>query len=244
MNAEVGHLLKMDKKSAIQSLTDGFGAVLENDSHLGITYLLKSTEKPIFFTEGITDRIILETAWKKSNNGTSMPFIIQEFFSANSLGQLFGVGDQAPDGIFHQYPDRKMVALFNFDHTGYNNWNRKNKFNTIVEEDPSSCLVRCNDANGYLMLLPVLNNEYIKPLAMSDDGNSLEQKSQLMIESLFLGNKKLRELYFNKYSTPGGGSYFAFTGKKRLFAYSLENESSASFEEFRPLFAKILDIIS
>src|SRR5690606_37032757 len=152
MDRVLGYPIKENITSAIEDLTNGLTSVTVEESNLGIIYNIKNTNKHILFTEGITDKIILETAWEKLYSSKQRNFYIQDCFSAQFLGTLFNQGNELPDGIFHQFPDKKFIALFDFDGAGYSNWNRSKKFPDIIEQNPAKCLTRYNNANGYLLL--------------------------------------------------------------------------------------------
>jgi len=134
--------VKTDKRTAIHFLTDGFAVLTQEDSDLGIEYNISKTNKHILFTEGITDKIIVTTAWNKLNPRVDMPFYIQNCYGAGFLNILLSNGDDAQDGIFTNYPEKKFIGLFDFDGVGYCKWNGVKKFNVNVNEDPLTCLTR------------------------------------------------------------------------------------------------------
>lgn len=246
MDGELGCPVAENIHDAVRSLSDGMVTVTQDEGNLEITYNLRKTSKHIVFTEGITDKIILEIAWSKLYPTEEMPFFIQDAFSANFLGTLFNQGDQTPDGIFTQFPNRKLIALFDFDKEGYGNWNREKKFPKVLESDPAKCLTRSNEHNGYLILLPSTKDEEINKLVLINSQETFKDKSNLTIESLFLGVPHLREKYFREQTVLGGGTIYTFDGKKggkRIFANSLRDLDNTSFLEFTAIFDKISDII-
>lgn len=243
MDRVLGYPIKENITSAIEDLTNGLTSVTVEESNLGIIYNIKNTNKHILFTEGITDKIILETAWEKLYSSKQRNFYIQDCFSAQFLGTLFNQGNELPDGIFHQFPDKKLIALFDFDGAGYGNWNRSKKFPDIIEQNPAKCLTRYNNANGYLVLLPSTDKKVIMDLVIKDKNETFEEESKLTIESLFLNFELIREKFFIEQKIIGGGSYFTFNGKKREFSQYLSTLDSIYFEEFIPLFDKIDEIL-
>ena len=58
---------KRSKKEALSILTEGFATLNDIEPTLSIDYNLSKTDLPVLFTEGITDKIIIEEAWKKLN---------------------------------------------------------------------------------------------------------------------------------------------------------------------------------
>lgn len=243
MDRALGYPVKEDKKNAVQNLSNGLETISIEEGSIGIEYTLKNIEKDILFTEGITDKITLEIAWKKIYGNNEMPFFIQDSFSANFLGTLFNQGDQSPDGIFVQFPNKKLIALFDFDQAGFTNWNREKKFKNIIENDPSKCLTRTNNQNGFLVLLPATNEEPIKSLVIKNNLETFKEESKLTIESLFLNIKEIREEFFGEEIMTGGGKIYLFNGNKRKFTEKIKTMDPSNFSQFRPLFEKILQII-
>ena len=243
MDRILGCPLKENIKSAIEDLTNGLTSVTVEESNLGIIYNIKNTNQHILFTEGITDKIILETAWAKLYSSKDRNFYIQDCFSANFLGTIFNQGNELPDGIFHQFPNKKLIALFDFDGAGYGNWNRKKTFPNVIEQNPERCLTRYNNANGYLVLLPSTNKRLIMDLVIKNGNETFEEESKLTIESLFLHFEFIREKFFTEQKIIGGGSYYTFNGKKREFSQYISSLDLIYFEEFIPLFEKIEEIL-
>ncbi|KFC21796.1 AAA family ATPase [Epilithonimonas lactis] len=244
MDRTLGYPIKEDKDVAVQNLSSGLASISIENGNFGIIYNINQTNKHILFTEGITDKIILEIAWKKLYDSKEIPFFVQDSFSVNFLGALFNQGNLKPDGIFHQFPHKALIALFDFDNAGYCGWNRDEKFPSIIESNPSKCLTRSNNKNGYLLLLPVPSESNIRNLVIKNGQETFKEKSNLTIESLFLNVPGFAEKYFTIESLPGGGSFYSFKAKKRKFAENLEILESKYFENFKPLFEKIEFIIS
>jgi len=240
MNRDLGRPIKQDKRTAINILSSGLASLTIEESSLGIAYNIREANKHVLFTEGITDKINIEIAWEKLYPGRSRNFYIQDCFSAKVLGNLFTQGDQAPDGIFHQFSDLKMIALFDFDGAGYSEWNNKKKFPVLLEENPRKCLTRFNRKNGYLLLLPVPNISEIIQQVIISDNDTYEDKSHLTIESLLFNTSELKK-YFKTLALPGGGTANVFNDNrsKRDFSDSLNDLDASAFSEFTPLFEKI-----
>jgi len=57
-------------------------------AQLDITHVLKNTTGPVLFIEGVTDEIILETAWTKFYPDAPRPFDIQGTFGCGSRGAV------------------------------------------------------------------------------------------------------------------------------------------------------------
>lgn len=230
------------KSYAICILTEGIATLNNEDTYTGINYNIDHTNLPVLFTEGITDKIILETAWNKLFE-TELPFFIQDCFDASFLGNLFRRAEDAQDGIFSKYPDKIFISLFDFDQEGYNTWNglRKKYFN--IEKDPMKALtLKHKTRNAYSILLPVPNNKNIIKQVIKCGNETFKNESILPIELLFYGIKSL-ESFFAKEQIKGGGEIIVFKGKKRDFATRLTNLNREDFGNFIPLFNKIKNII-
>ncbi|NBA87705.1 AAA family ATPase [Emticicia sp. CRIBPO] len=244
MDRNLGRPVKQNKKAAINALSSGLTSLTIEESSFGISYNIKKANKHILFTEGITDKIILETVWKKLYPEKEMNFYIQDCFSASFLGQLFNSGDQKPDGIFHQFIELKMIALFDFDSAGYGNWNRNKKFPVDIEKDPRKGLTKFNNGNGYMMLLPVPSIDAISKNVIISETETYEEKSSLTIEGLLFDCEGLKD-YFKAIPSPGGNVvYEIIAGKKREFSSRISQLDAAAFVHFKALFEKIDILLS
>jgi hypothetical protein len=241
MNRDLGYPVKEDRNKAIQNLSNGLASVTIEEGNMGVEYTLKSTDKNILFTEGITDKIILEIAWKKLNENNELPFLIQDCFCASFLSNLFQNGDQKHEGIFELAPEKIMIALFDFDQAGYNSWNRI-KFREKIENDPRNCLTMSNGKKGFKMLLPAPNIPEIKSQVIRNGNETFEDKSLVTIESLLFAVGDFKDRYFKMDIQPGGGLSYQFKGDKRTFAKNVELLDAEAFVEFIPLFKKISEI--
>ncbi|KWV42859.1 hypothetical protein AS026_20235 [Rhizobium altiplani] len=85
-NGEKTEAIGRDKGELIRSLSAGLITFTENEVQLSITHVLKNTAGPVLFTEGVTDEIILETAWTKFYPDAPRPFDIQGTFGCGSRG--------------------------------------------------------------------------------------------------------------------------------------------------------------
>lgn len=237
------NLIKDSKSNIIKSLTEGIATFNEEDSDFEIMYNIEKTNLPVLFTEGVTDKIILNTAWSKLYN-SNMPFYIQDVFCASFLSNLFKRGDDLQDGIYNNYPKKTFIGLFDFDYEGYNYWDGFKKNYYQIENNPYLCLTKKHPNNdGYLLLLPVPENSIIKDQVISNGFNTFKNEAVMSIELLFYGVKELED-YFYAEKTKGGGQIIIFKGNKRKFATSVNQLNKESFNNFKKLFEKILDIIS
>jgi energy-coupling factor transporter ATP-binding protein EcfA2 len=217
-----------DKSDIIKSLSAGLITFSETEARLNIKHILKGTKRPILFTEGISDEIILETAWEKLNPGVEAPFEIQSAFSASFLSVL--LTDQT---LYDDNHGRVFFGLFDFD-DAYNCWNIKGDDIEIIAE---RCLTRKRkDCEGYSMLLPVPPVISIRDQVINAaTGQHYKSEARLTIELMFRDVPGL-EAYFEVDPTRPGGS-IRFKGKKTRFASQVVPLlGAAHFEVFRPIF--------
>lgn len=239
----INRIEKRSKREALAILTEGFATLNDIEPSLSIEYNLSKTSLPILFTEGITDKIIIETAWEKLHPGVEKPFYIQDCFDASFLANLFRRGDDAQDGIFKTYPDKPLIALFDFDTEGYNAWNGLSNLPINIDTNPKKCLSKRNEhGNGFAILLPVPSNQNIEKQVIKEGVETFKNKAVLSIELLFYGHPEFDEFYA-KEIIQGGGEIIVFKGTKRDFATKVNNLDVDKFSNFIPLFDKLIEII-
>ncbi len=245
MNKEgIGRIEKKDKKDALSILSEGFASLSQDDSDLSISYNLSKSPRCIILTEGITDKIIIETAWQKLNPKTEAVFYIQDCFDASFLRNMLSRGGDMPDGIFVKYTDKIFIALFDFDAEGYGCWNQLSKnFSIESGNDPEKCLSKKHKShNAHVLLLPVPKDQEMKKQVIQEGINTYKDKSHLPIELLFHNISSLSK-NFTTESASGGGTIIRFVGDKRKFAENIVNLGTNDFDNFKPLFGKIEELI-
>jgi len=77
----------VSKKYAIQQLSAGLILLNEEKQTLSIIHKIRLERKPVLFTEGSSDPLVIETAWHKLRT-TVMPFISIYAFNDSYLGRL------------------------------------------------------------------------------------------------------------------------------------------------------------
>jgi predicted ATPase len=236
---------KKSKEEALPILSEGYASMSLLDSDYSISYRIdNSKNKKIVLTEGITDKIILETAWRKLYK-KNLPFYIQDCFDASFLKNLLKRGSDTQDGLFTKYEDTTFVALFDFDKEGYANWNDLSAFSG-TDNDPYNGLTRKHNAHSaYAMLLPVPRVQELTGQTIRDDGTTLQDNSHLPIELLFFEVKKLRK-YFIKEAERNGGFCIKFigNGSKRKFAEDVSTLKKKDFKNFEKLFEKVTELFT
>lgn len=223
-------LAQVKKADIIKSLSAGLITFSESEARLNIQHVLKNTSGPVLFTEGITDEMILETAWQKLYPGVQRPFEIQNAFSCGFQRNL--VKDNA---LYQNHPNRTFFALFDFDEA-YNDWNQLGQ---DVQTDPTLCLTKKrNGHESYAILLPVpatgpIRQQVINPHTGGNYGN----KSLLTIELLFHGVAGTDTYFTIDTERTDGFIKFISDSKKTTFAKDVvPTLDAACFEVFQPMF--------
>jgi predicted ATP-binding protein involved in virulence len=225
---------KVKKAEVIKSLSAGLISFTEGEARLNIHHVLKNTTGPVLFTEGITDEMILETAWGKLYPGEDRPFEIQNAFSSGFMRNL------VKDNNFYQnHVGRTFFSLFDFDEA-YNDWKQ---LGSDVETDPHKCLTKKNGVQeSYAMLLPVpVTEPIVNQVINSDTGSTYGNKSLLTIELLFYGVPSL-EQYF-KVDTSRTDNFYKFVSDAQKIRFAKEvvpTIDAKYFEIFKPIFEFIM----
>jgi len=223
-------LTKVNKADIIKSLSAGLITFTESEARLNIQHVLKNTSGPVLFTEGITDEMILETAWAKLYPTEKRCFEIQNAFSCGFQRNL--VKDNA---LYQNHPGRTFFSLFDFDEA-YNDWNQLGQ---DVQTDPALCLAKKRAASeSYALLLPVpatgqIHQQVINPRTGGNYGN----KSLLTIELLFHGIGGLDAYFTVDTERTDGFIKFVSDSQKVTFARDVVPTIDAvHFAVFHPLF--------
>ena len=189
------------------------------------------------FTEGITEKIILEAGWYNLEN-RELSFDILDCFDAGFLGNLF-----ARSGLFANYPHKTFVALFDFDEEGYTAWKALPGYHH-VEADPRKGLLKKHATHpAYALLLPVPES-VVQSQVITGGPDAYGYKPQLPMELLFYGVPSLSNRFVRE-PMPGGGTLIRFQGDKTSFASEVATRLGPDdFEPLRPLFDVVKEIFS
>ena len=221
---------KVRKADVIKSLSAGLISFSESEARLNIHHVLKNTTGAVLFTEGITDEMILETAWSKLFPTEERKFEIQNAFSCGFLRNLI-----KDNTLYHNHPGRTFFSVFDFDEA-YNDWNQLGQ---NVQTDPCQCLVKKHNAHeSYAMLLPVPTNGQIRNQVINPHtGGNYGNRSLLTIELLFHGVPGLDQYFVVDTDRTDGFIKFVSDGQKVAFAKDVvPTLAPACFEVFRPMF--------
>lgn len=226
-----------DKSSIVRSLSAGLIVFSEREARLNIYHNLKNTHGHVLMVEGVSDEIILETAWRKLNGGNAeRNFDIISAYACTTLGRLMRDND-----FYAKHPNRTMFALFDWDRA-FNEWNDGGS--DLIEDDAAKCLVKKRrNKPGYNLMLPVpqalsCRNQVIDPAT----GEHFKEHASLPIELLFIDTPGLENYFVVDHERPGG--CMKFQGNKVTFAKEVvPTLQPQSFEGFRPIFDFINGIL-
>lgn len=221
---------KANKADVIKSLSAGLISFSEGEARLNIHHVLKNTSGAVLFTEGITDEMILETAWSKLYPTQLRSFEIQNAFSCGFLRNL--VNDQT---LYQNHAGRTFFSLFDFD-AAYTDWNQLGQ---DVQTDPCKCLVKKHaNHESYALLLPVpANGQINKQVINPHTGGNYGNRSLLTIELLFHGVAGLDGYFAVDTERTDGFIKFICGSQKVTFARDVvPTIDTAYFEVFRPMF--------
>lgn len=223
-------VVKKDKASIVKSLSAGLITLSEKEATLNIYEALEHTTDAVLFTEGLSDKIILDAAIKKLFPGEKIGLVVQGAFDRIFLRNLF-----SRDELRTNYRYRKMFALFDFDEA-YNDWDGL-KHSEMIQEDPSRGLgKRLKHKSHFAFLLPIPEDKTLRRQALNGDGQPFADGSAcLSIELLFCDPEALGD-QFTKKEVMGGGEVIQFVGDKIAFAkHVAESQPADAFECFRPM---------
>ncbi len=216
------------KSEIIQSLSGGAITFSATEARLSIDYVLQNSTGAILFTEGITDKLILEAAWAKLYPGTTCRFEIQNTFGCGFLRALFK--DQE---LKNHFPARKMFALFDFDEA-YNEWKGLKKGRDEVTDPFAGLAKQLEYEHHYALLVPVPHVEVLKKHALDNSGKPWPRPC-LSIELLFFSEDLIGQC-FRRCAVPGSGEIIEFYGDKVAFAKDrIPRMPAANFEPLRSM---------
>ncbi|MCK9333474.1 MAG: ATP-binding protein, partial [Candidatus Cloacimonetes bacterium] len=239
INGTTVNITKVCRSDVIKALSGGHIILTEAEARLSINNILKSTTGPILFTEGITDEMILEVAWKKLFPETAITFVIQQAYDRHFLRNQFKRVE-----LQHNYPKRMMFALFDFDEA-YEDWKSLGTGNIVVSDPLLGMVKKLAYQYHYAMLLPVPNVEALKGqvLDVNDKPWGRGIDSHISMELMFYEESWGENArWFTKKSISCGGEIIEFQGDKVTFAKDvIPNLDPERFEIFRSMFEFIRD---
>lgn len=221
---------QIPKKIAINKLSKNIIKLHEQEQLLSIINTIQIENKPIVFTEGKTDPLILKVAFEKLYPDDDMPFIPFYCFGHKSVAQIMRDEDIQKD--MNGLP---IFGLFDFD-KAYNTFNGFND-NFLINDYSSGVVKQLEGKDVYAIMLPVPDNGIKQQVINSVTGECYNDKSVMTIEHLFYSYLNPDKFKVDT-STPGNPK--RFNGEKVPFAKNtIPDLPVEAFEIFRPMFGFI-----
>jgi predicted ATPase len=221
----------LPKSVAIKKLSADLIKYSEQEQLLSIINAIQIENKPVLFTEGSTDPVILKEAWYKLYD-VEMPFIPFYAFSCTYIKQLL-----TDNRIHTEMGGLPVFALFDFD-KAYDQWNGLN--GAVSETDPLKGMIKkWAEGESYALMLPVPANADIQKQVIRNaaTGETFGGDSCCEIEHLFYGLEATKNYYQQEPCVGGTKIVFKSDGEKTAFAKEVvPTLASACFEVFRPMF--------
>lgn len=221
----------LHKSVAIKKLSADLIKYSEQEQLLSIINAIQIENKPVLFTEGSTDPVILKEAWYKLYD-VEMPFIPFYAFSCTYIKQLL-----TDNRIHTEMGGLPVFALFDFD-KAYDQWNGLN--GAVSETDPLKGMIKKWAAGeSYALMLPVPANADIQKQVIRNaaTGETFGGDSCCEIEHLFYGLEATKNYYQQEPCVGGTKIIFKSDGEKTAFAKEVvPTLASDCFEVFRPMF--------
>jgi predicted ATPase len=222
---------EIPKKIAIKKLSSDLIKYSEEEQLLSIINTIQIEKKPVLFTEGSTDPIILKEAWYKLFD-EEIPFIPFYAFSCTYINQLL-----TDNRIHAEMGGLPIFGLFDFD-KAYNQWNGLN--GDIIEDNPLLGMVKkWAGGDSYAIMIPVPDNVDIQKQTIKDlsTKETFGGESCCEIEHLFYGQEATQDYYQQEPCVGGSKIVFKLDGEKTAFAkIVIPKLNNDCFEVFRPMF--------
>lgn len=221
----------LPKAIAIKKLSSDIIKYSEQEQLLSIINAVQIEKKPVLFTEGSTDPIILKEAWYKLYD-EEMPFIPFYAFSCTYINQL--LTDSRIHGEMGGLP---VFALFDFD-KAYDQWNGLN--GEITASDPFMGLIKkWAHGESYAVMLPVPDHPDIRKQVIRNPATceTFGGDSCCEIEHLFYGQVATADYYHQEPCVGGTKVVFKSDRDKTKFAKEVVPKLNKScFEPLQPIF--------
>jgi ABC-type Mn2+/Zn2+ transport system ATPase subunit len=225
------HCYELPKRIAIKKLSSELIRYSEEEQLLSIINTIQIEKKPVLFTEGSTDPIILTEAWNKLYD-KEIPFIPFYAFSCTYIKQLL-----TDDRIHGEMDGLPIFALFDFD-KAFDQWNGLD--GEVLQNDPDLGLIKkWKSGDSFAFMLPIPQNAEIREQVMRNESQkeTFGGSSICEIEHIFYGAPQAAA-YYHKVPSPGG-KQVAFKSDRLKVRFAKEvvpTISKEHFEIFRPIF--------
>lgn len=227
------HVYKVEKPYAISQLSSKLVRVHQDKQILSVIHTI-GQNRPILFSEGYSDPVILHEAWNKLYD-TEIPFEICFGHGCHYLRLLL-----QSEKFLDEMGAFPIFGLFDFD-LSYNEWNSIKGEEVLIESDPYKGLIKkVKDRNAYAILVPIPAIPEIEKQVISKGNETYKENSKLEIEHLFYS--KATEKYFHKVKTPGGGEIIEVSDSRKMsFATEVvPTIDEAPFKALKPIIDFIL----
>lgn len=221
----------LPKTIAVKRLSSDLIKYSEQEQLLSIINTIQIEHKPVLFTEGSTDPVIIKIAWYKLYN-EEIPFIPFYAFSCTYINQLI-----TDNRIHNEMDGLPIFALFDFD-KAFDQWNGLN--GDVLEMDPFKGMIKkWTGGDTFAFMLPIPDNVDIQRQVIKnpDTGETFGGTSSCEVEHLFYGNPLTTDYFIEEACVGGHKIVFKSDGDKTKFAKEVvPNLDAACFEVFRPMF--------
>lgn len=181
---------KVGRRFAVDQLSNHLFKVNYDKQILSIMHT-HSQGKPILFTEGFSDPIILYEAWGKLFDD-EIPFDICFGFGCEYLRKIL-----SSDKFQSEMNGQPIFGLFDFDEA-YNHWNSLTSDGELLEINPfkGKCK-KVENKNSYAFLIPIPNNELIKKQVIKNVelNETHKHESKVEMEHLFYSEETADKFY-------------------------------------------------
>jgi predicted ATPase len=224
---------KVGKDFAINQLSSDLLKLKFDKNILSIIYTLGQS-KPILFTEGNSDPIILRKAYHTLYDSDEIPFEICFGHGCLYLRLLL-----QNEKFLNEMNSKPIFGLFDFDEA-YEQWNSIATNKDWLVNDPYLGLTKqFKDFESYAIVLPIPNIDEIKKQVIKD-GKTFEGDSKLELEHLFYSEES--KAFFSVKDIVGGGKIIEISDSQKLkfatdYVSLLKKEA---FEVLRPMFDFII----
>jgi predicted ATPase len=221
---------KVGKDYAINQLSSDLLKLKFDKNILSIIYTL-GQDKPILFTEGNSDPIILRKAYHALYDDDDIPFEICFGHGCLYLRLLL-----QNEKFLSEMNGKPIFGLFDFDEA-YEQWNSITTNKELLVNDPYLGLTKqFKDFESYAIVLPIPNNDEIKKQVIDKNGRTFDGNSKLELEHLFYSDNS-KAFFSEKYIVGGGKIIEMSDSQKMKFATEyVPMLSKVDFEIFRPMF--------
>lgn len=219
----------ISKRIAINKLSSNLIRYSEQEQILSIINTIQIENKPVLFTEGKTDPLILKEAWNQLYPKDEIPFIPFYAFGHKYLVQLI----KDPE-VISDMGGLPIFGLFDYD-KAFNSWNGFSDID-ICDDICSGLIKKMEDKEVYAMMLPVPIGKPIESQVINPStGDTFGERSLMAIEHLFCHISKLKHMFVVDINRPD--NFIKFQGDKVDFAKKIvPTLDKIDFEVFKAMF--------